>query len=438
MRALLISYAFPPVGGAGVQRVLKLVKYLPHCGVTPSVLTAKRPSVPVLDPSLARDVPAGTDVFRAPTLEPGYGAKARAWDASSTGKVALSSRLVRALSGASRRLLVPDPQILWLPAAAVTLAHKLVSDPPDVVFISGPPFSQFLLALVARLRPGVGVVLDYRDEWSTTGSAYEMSGSPEAAAFLERRLLARAHVVTTATEEFRRALLDRFPLLDDGAVVTIPNGFDPEDFPSELPEPPSDRFVLAYVGTVFRLTSARGFMTGLARFHRDAPELARHVETRFVGRIVSTEEPAFEGSEALGVRRLGYVDHARAIRELAASHLALCLLDDVSGVERIYPAKIFEIMHLKKPCLAITPEGALARLVRDCRAGDVVAPGDPAAIAAALERSVRRFLDGRELRAGDLVDVEQFDRKNQARKFALAFRRALASARRSSTSAPPP
>ena len=36
MRALIVSYAFPPVGGAGVQRVLKLVKYLPAHGIEPA------------------------------------------------------------------------------------------------------------------------------------------------------------------------------------------------------------------------------------------------------------------------------------------------------------------------------------------------------------------------------------------------------------------
>ena len=432
MRALLISYAFPPVGGAGVQRVLKLVKYLPRWGVIPSVLTARKPSVPVLDASLARDVPANVDVVRVPTLEPAYAAKALAWRASSNGKTGAATRIGRALSALSRRLLVPDPQVLWLPAAGLTLLRTLLSKSPDVVFISGPPFSQFLLALIARLRPGTGVVLDYRDEWSTLSSAYEMSGSPRASAFLERRLLTRAHVVTTATGEFRRALLDRFPFLDEDAVLAIPNGFDPEDFPSELPPPPSDRFVLAYVGTVFRLTSARGFLEGLARFHSEEPELARHLETRFVGRIVSTEERHFEGSEALGVRRLGYVEHAQAIRELSASHAALCLLDDVNGVERIYPAKIFEIMHLRKPCLAITPEGALSRLVRRCHAGEVLSPRDPTAIARALARSVRHFLDGSSAGVQDLVDVEQFDRRNQARTFALAFRTALAKSRHAS------
>jgi len=47
MRALVVSYVFPPTGGAGVGRPLKLVKYLGRHGVQASVLTAANPSVPV-------------------------------------------------------------------------------------------------------------------------------------------------------------------------------------------------------------------------------------------------------------------------------------------------------------------------------------------------------------------------------------------------------
>ena len=77
--ALLISYAFPPVGGAGVQRTAKLVKFLHEFGISPSVLTVRNPSVPLRDEALMRDIPAGTRIIRAATLEPGYDAKSATW-----------------------------------------------------------------------------------------------------------------------------------------------------------------------------------------------------------------------------------------------------------------------------------------------------------------------------------------------------------------------
>jgi glycosyltransferase involved in cell wall biosynthesis len=276
-------------------------------------------------------------------------------------------------------------------------------------------------------------VLDYRDEWTTTGSVYEMGGSARVGALLERAILRASDAVTTATEAFRRELLARFPFLSPGRVHTIPNGYDPDDFPSPLPSPPRDRFVLTYVGTVFRLTSARGLLAGVRLLHEREPDLARLLDVRFIGRIVETEAAAFDGAEALGVRRTGYLEHREALDQLARSHAVLCLLGDVPGADRVYPAKIFEIMHLGRPCLALAPEGALATLVRRHQLGEVVAPTDHEAIFESLSRRLRAFRDGdlatRSAPATTAVDTARFHRQRQAGDVARVLRAAVESAR---------
>src|SRR5262245_23349003 len=76
-RVLVVTYTFPPVGGAGVQRVTKLVKYLGRHGWQPTVLTVANPSVPLYDRSLDQDVPPETEICRARSWEPGYALKAQ-------------------------------------------------------------------------------------------------------------------------------------------------------------------------------------------------------------------------------------------------------------------------------------------------------------------------------------------------------------------------
>lgn len=428
MRALLVSYAFPPVGGAGVQRMSKLAKYLPAHGVTPAVLTVKNPSVPVLDASLLGELGPELEVERARTLEPAYAAKAAAWRAEAARRPRLASRVASRATRAAKSLLAPDPQVLWLPGATLALGRRLLSQTPDVVLVSGPPFSSHVLGLLARLRPGVGVVLDYRDEW-TTRRVYEMAGSAVFDAVLERACLRAAHKVTTATEAFRRQLLERFSFLRDEDVVTIENGYDPDDFRFEPPSRELDSLVLTYTGTVFRLTSAEGLIEGLRRLHQREPRLARKLRLRFVGRIVETEARAFEGTEALGVERVGYVEHSRAVQELARCHVALCLLDRREGAERVYPAKIFEIMALRRPCLALCPEGVLADLVRSQGLGEVVPPRDADRIATALAELLRRFESGELPEASAPADPERFDRRRQAGRFAEVMAGAVAAAR---------
>lgn len=425
LRALLVAYGFPPVGGAGVQRMLKLAKYLPGCGVTPAVLTVSNPSVPVIDESLARDLPPGIDIVRARTFEPGYRVKQAAWTARAEATPTLRERVMRRATNVAKQLLVPDPQVLWQPAAQLALARRLATGKDDAVVISAPPFSQFMLAPLARARPGVAVILDYRDEWSTYRTMYEMMGSRLGSLVgdsLEAGLLRSAHAVTTATEEFRDNLLRQFRFLDPARVTFIPNGFDPEDFPAELAQPPSDRFVITYAGTIFKLTSATGLLAGVRLLHEREPALAKLLDIRFIGRIVDTELAAFDGSEDLGVRRLGYHPHASVVGELAASHLVLCILDDVPNVERIYPAKIFELMFLGRPILTLAPDGALTRLVTRHQLGEVVGPRDAPAIASALERALRRFTSASPQSATAPRDIARYDRRNIAAQFAAVIR----------------
>jgi len=441
LRALLVAYSFPPVGGAGVQRVVKLTKYLPAHAVRPAVLTVSNPSVPLLDDSLEKDLPPGLEVVRARTLEPGYEAKQAAWKADAAhqssgapkSRRALANRAVRALTQVAKQLLIPDPQVLWQPAAQRALAGRLVAGKDDVVFISGPPFSQFLLAPLARLRPGVGTVLDYRDEWSTYRTTYEMMGGGLAKKIgdpLEAALLRRASFVTTATDEFRENLLARFPFLDPGRVAAIPNGYDTDDFPADLPAPPESKLTITYAGTVFKLTSARGLLGAIRRLHARSPELARHLEVRFIGRIVDTEKDSFEGMSELGVTTQGYVPHDRVLRELAASHMVLCLLDDVPGNERIYPAKIFELMVLGRPILTLAPDGALTRLVQKHQLGHLLRPRDEAAISELLERLLRAFVTKTPVANGSPQGVERYHRRALAGEFASVMREAASYAKR--------
>lgn len=431
MKVVLVSYAFPPVGGAGVQRAAKLVKYLPHHGVEPIVLTTKNPSVPLTDASLLDAIPKGTRVERARTLEPSYKMKAAAWHARVEEHPSLAVRAKKLAGKIAKEALIPDAQVLWLPGANARLARILAQDRPDAVLISGPPFSSFLLAPLAKLSPGTRVVLDYRDEWT----AYRVSSEDASANFemvptfarsatsaIERGLLHLADAVVTATEAFRKNLLETFPFLRPENVFAIPNGYDSDDIPAELPKPPTDKLVLSYAGTLFRLTSPRGLLGAVRRLHAREPELAKKLEVRFFGRIVDTELHAFEGMDALGVKRLGYIDHARVLPELAASHVVLCLLDDVGGAERIYPAKIFELMVLGRPVLTLSPEGALTELVRQHDLGEVIGPRDEERIAAYLERQLRAFEAGTLSIESAPRGVERYHRRALAGEFAAVLR----------------
>ena len=171
-RVLFISYAFPPVGGAGVQRVTKFIKYLADTGWDASVLTVANPSVPVMDHSLIAELPPQTHIVRARTFEPSYAAK----HAISSGHAALTrgKAMLRKLAAG---VLQPDPQVLWMPAAWRAATHLLRRTQHDAIIASGPPFSSFLLGAALSRRSGLPLILDYRDEWDLTNQYWKTSSS---------------------------------------------------------------------------------------------------------------------------------------------------------------------------------------------------------------------------------------------------------------------
>ena len=69
-KVLILTYYWPPSGGAGVQRWLKFTKYLRDFGYEPLIYTALDPEYPSLDESLCDDIPEDLTVLRTKVWEP--------------------------------------------------------------------------------------------------------------------------------------------------------------------------------------------------------------------------------------------------------------------------------------------------------------------------------------------------------------------------------
>ena len=67
---LLISYYFPPMGGAGTQRSVGFVKYLPENGWNPYVLTVKNDKYYFHDNDLLNEISSNVNIFRTHYFEP--------------------------------------------------------------------------------------------------------------------------------------------------------------------------------------------------------------------------------------------------------------------------------------------------------------------------------------------------------------------------------
>jgi glycosyltransferase involved in cell wall biosynthesis len=232
---------------------------------------------------------------------------------------------------------------------------------------------------------------------------------------------ARALVATTPRSA--RALDRVRAAAGSGARVEwIYNGYDPEDFPP-APAPARDGpgpYRLAYVGTLWNLTSVAPLVDAVRRLAETEPALAADLELVFVGRRTISQEQILGRLEGLPCRvvRHAYVDHRGAV-DLIRSASGLCLLlTDTREAERIMPAKTFEYMAARQPIVAIAPPGEVWDLLRDYPAGHLLAPGDVEGIAACLAHEVRRHRAGLGPPGWDGWDATRYDRRSQAGQLA--------------------
>jgi glycosyltransferase involved in cell wall biosynthesis len=426
---LFVAYQFPPVGGAGVQRPVKFVKYLPEHGWDASVLTVANPSVPVQDGSLLADLPQGTLVRRARTWEPGYAVKAAV--AGGQGKTARGAGRCRRLARdlvrhVSNLMLQPDPQILWLPAA-VREGLRLVREVPhDAIVATAPPFSGFLVGAALSKRTGLPLVLDYRDEWDISSTYWENKRLGLFARYVQRRMQRRvvraARALVATTRASARALADiRAAARAEARVECIYNGFDPDDFPAApaVPSGPHRPYRLTYAGTLWELTSVAPLVEAVRRLATQDPSLAAGLELVFAGRRTGAQDELLGRLKGLPCRLVthSYLDHAQATNLVRSSDGLCAILSDLPGVGRVVPAKVFEYMAARRPILAIAPRGELWDLLQDHPRAFCHTPGDPGGIAGRLAQEVRRHREG----AAALPcswDPSRYDRRRQAGQLA--------------------
>ena len=69
-KVLIITYYWPPKGGVGVQRWLKLTKYLYKYNYKPIIYTPENGTTPLSDKSLLDSVPLELKVLKNRIFEP--------------------------------------------------------------------------------------------------------------------------------------------------------------------------------------------------------------------------------------------------------------------------------------------------------------------------------------------------------------------------------
>ena len=433
LRLLVVTYYFPPSGGAGVQRPLKWVKYFRETGIEPVVLTVRAGAYPALDASLVADVPPGTTVVRTRAPDP-FGLYGRLTGrsrgeavAARTGTVGGSRSLPeRASRWARANLFVPDARVGWVPFAvrAARLLHR--EAPVDAVLTTGPPHSAHLVGRALARRLGLPWTADLRDPWTDihyTGALGRSAAAQRLDARLEASVLREASALVTVTAPLR----DAFEQKAGRPVALVRNGFDPADFPApgSSAAPPLGPFEVLYTGTLYDVP--HGLLEALARLRGEGLD----VPLRIVG---AAPEALGEAASRRGVADLVRVGppvrHDEAVALMHASALLLITVEAWSYAAGVVPGKTYEYLASGRPALCLGPvDGDAAAVLRDTGGGTFCAPGDVDGIATVLREHVAMWAAGAPLAGAPAEALAPYSRRVQTAAVARIVEDCVAAAR---------
>jgi glycosyltransferase involved in cell wall biosynthesis len=288
-------------------------------------------------------------------------------------------------------LQIPDRAIGWLPAGCVVALHAAQRHHARALYSSAPYWTNHLIGLVAKRFTGLPWMADFRDPWRANPfRKIPYQAIDQIDAWLEREVITHADWVICNSPYVREDFIKRFPDQPD-RFVTIPNGYDPEDFVDIEPRRPvaDNQLVLTHAGVFYGPRRPEPIFQAM-RLLQSERRLRRKPCLQLLGSPMYSERPIETIAAELGVKEqvlvAGEVSHRRVLEALRGSDMQVLVGFAGQGSELQVPAKLFEYMGVGRPILALAPKrGAIAEVLEQAAVPcEICDPEDPREIAQAI------------------------------------------------------
>jgi glycosyltransferase involved in cell wall biosynthesis len=369
-RVLIIAHHFPPAGTGGVGRALGWARHLPAVGWDVTILAATpAPNWP-LDQALTQQIPDTVAIYHVPSAD----------------------YRPASLRGMGHREL----SFLWYRPALVALRSIVKQDRPDVILATSPPPTSLRLAARVGKEFGIRWVADFRDPWTVR--------APGPWRSWRRRIHASQAAAVTAVNPTLTAHLEQSLKRD---VITIYNGFEPDEIPNGVQRVPRRA---VYLGTLPKLGTMAAFFKALSQADGEFLHIGHP----------SPNLAAFAQAQGLtSVQTAGYLQRTDALRLAATGSVFITALE--VGLDLTLPTKVFDYVGLGGPILHLGSHWAMADFLSEHDLGEAVSATSPVTIATALDR----IWSGPTPYSDELKS--HFERKRQAERTAALLQDVLKS-----------
>jgi glycosyltransferase involved in cell wall biosynthesis len=351
MKILIISFYFPPHNAIASLRVGKIAKYLFKFGHEVKVISAKK-DFGLQD--LPTEIPA-QDVVHTRWQKVAPERLDTGVQAVAAGADGLYKFLRACWRGVKSVIYFPDVWIGWIPYVFKAADELFRTWKPDIILVSGAPFSSLFAASRISKKYGIPWVADLRDLW-TDNQCYPYGRiRKNIEARFERKVLATASGIVTVSEP----LAEKIRLKFNGPMEIVCNAFDPSDydlFKAVTVLPQSVKLRIAYIGTIYPdFHDPASLFAALKRFGEN------DIKVSFYG----TQSPRLDTL----VKKMGLEDRVELCDRVPyfeslyiqknADVLLFFLWTDTAE-KGVYTGKFFEYIGAGRPILGVGPDTDVA------------------------------------------------------------------------------
>ena len=370
MKALIITYYWPPSGGSGVQRWLKFVKYLGDFQIEPVIYTVKNPNYAIEDLTLQNEVSENIEVIRQDIWEPNnllslFGSKKKEMSAgflnpnpSFIGKVA---QYIRA------NYFIPDARKYWIKPSVKYLTKYLVDNKIDIIITTGPPHSTHLIGLQLKEKLNIKWIADFRDPWTEIDYFHQLpltKRSIEKHCQMEEEVLKNADSVLvvgkTMANSFKKFTRN---------IEVITNGYDTNKKEKEVTL--DEKFSIVHIGMLNSDRNHKILWKVLQEICLENKEFSEDLQLKFIGKLADdiTRDIVKYKLQNYTIF-FDYLAHHEVLQHQKSAQVLLLSVNNVPSAKGIITGKLFEYLQANRPILAIAPtNGDLAEIIKYTNSG---------------------------------------------------------------------
>lgn len=423
-KVLIITYYWPPASGPGVQRFLKISKYISNFGWQPIILTVKNGSSGSSDSSLDEDIDKNLKVFKTKSFEPFefYNRlTGKRGKQLGTGLIGLESKkgiMKRILLYIRANYFIPDARKGWIKFAYKKALEIIEQENISAIITTGPPHSTHLVGLKIKRKFDIGWIADFRDPWTNIfyNKFFPRTNlTIRKDRLLEDNVLQSADIITVVS----KGLFEEFSNRPNKCEV-IYNGYDEEDLPA-IQDLTSKKFILSYIGNFKPNQNAPVLWEAISELLNEVPELNEKFVVNLTGNLNFGLSKIIEKYQLTHIVEINkFVPHAKAVELMVKSNLLLFIVPEIESNHLIITGKLFEYIASQTPILSIGPEdGNASEIITISKRDKILDYQNKNGIKNVILNYYNRWIE----ESGKLYkypksNTEIFSRKHQAKQFA--------------------